>query len=117
VLNPHGRNGKSIIEPDAFEKARQRRSRVTIDGETVMVPSDEAYWLSQMARALAGDKTAAKIVAQEWGARRRLAPPPPTPEDLAQREAEQTEREALSARLVRLLNEEASRKKNGSSQE
>lgn len=103
VLNPHGRNGKKTDEPDAFEKTRRRLSRVTIEGETVMIPSDEAYWLRTMSAAMAGDKTAAKIIAQELGARRRLSPPgppPPTPEELAKREQ-------LAAKLVDLLEEEA----------
>src|SRR3546814_9715958 len=43
VLNPHGRNGKKASEPDAFDKARLRLSRVTIDGEVMMIPSDEAF--------------------------------------------------------------------------
>src|SRR3546814_7869183 len=37
VLNPHGRNGKKASEPDAFDKARLRLSRVTIDGEVMMI--------------------------------------------------------------------------------
>ena len=103
VLNPWGRNGKPVEEPDAFEKTRRRLSRVTIEGETVMIPTDEAYWLRTMSAAMAGDKTAAKIIAQELGARRRLSPPalpPPTPEELAKREQ-------LAAKLVDLLDEEA----------
>src|SRR3546814_18705257 len=56
VLNPHGRNGKKASEPDAFDKARLRLSRVTIDGEVMMIPSDEAFYLLQMTKAMAGDK-------------------------------------------------------------
>ena len=109
VLNPHGRNGKKVDESDAFERTRRRLGRVTIDGETVMLPSDEAYWLKTMSAAMAGDKTAAKIIAQELGARRRLSPPgPPAPtaEELA-------ERKRLSGKIVEALNEMAGLKKKG----
>jgi hypothetical protein len=99
VLNPTGRNGKKVDEPDAFEKARKRLSRVTIDGETVMIPSDEAFYLLQMTKAMTGDRAAARIIAHELAARRKLAPPgppPPTPEELARREE-------LSAEIVDAL--------------
>lgn len=109
VLNPNGRNGKKADEPDAFERTRRRLGRVTIDGETVMLPSDEAYWLRTMSAAMAGDKTAAKIIAHELGARRRLSsggPPPTTPEELA-------ERERLSSEIVEALEEMAELKREG----
>lgn len=107
VLNPHGRNGKPVDEVDAFEKTRRRLSKVTMDGETTMIPSDEAYWLKMMAAAMNGDKTAAKIIAQELGARRKLGPPglpPPTPEELA-------ERERLSGAICDALDEMAEMKR------
>lgn len=115
VLNPFGAKGKPKTDLDAFEKAAARPSRMTVDGQISVVPSDEAFWLSQMARALAGDKSAARNVAAELGARRRLAPggpPPPTAEELAQAEAEQAQREELSARLVGLLEEKVAEKRN-----
>lgn len=111
VLNPFGRNGKKASEPDAFDKARLRLSRVTIDGEVMMIPSDEAFYLLQMTKAMAGDKTAAKIVAQELGARRRLGPVPLSPAEIAQAEAEEAEKRALAARFVDLLQGIASTKK------
>src|SRR3546814_7066615 len=86
VLNPNGRNGKKASEPDAFDKARLRLSRVTIDGEVMMTPSDEAFYLLQMTKAMAGDKAAAKIVANELAARRKMGPMPLSPADLAQAE-------------------------------
>jgi hypothetical protein len=113
VLNPWGRNGKKASEPDAFDKVRVRLSRVTVDGEVMMVPSDEAFYLLQMARAMAGDKTASRIVAHELAARRRVGPAPPTAAELAQAEAEEAEKRALAARLVGLLDEAASAKRNG----
>jgi len=103
VLNPHGRNGRKAAEPDAFDKARLRRSRVTIDGEVMMIPTDEAFYLLQMTKALAGDKAAAKIVANELAARRRLGPPPLSAADIAQAEAEEMEKRALAARFADLL--------------
>lgn len=111
VLNPHGRNGKKASEPDAFDKARLRLSRVTIDGEVMMIPSDEAFYLLQMTKAMAGDKTAAKIVAQELGARRRLGPVPLSHAEIAQAEAEEAEKRALAARFADLLEGIASAKK------
>jgi len=107
VRNPHGRNGKMTGEPDAFEKVRTRKSRVTIDGETILIPSDEAFYLLQFTRALAGDKAAAKIVAQELAARRKIGP---SAEELAQEAAENEQRRILSAKLVGLLNEKAGEK-------
>ncbi len=82
---------------------------MTIEGQMSMVPSDEAFWTSQMARALAGDKAAARNIAQELGARRKLeppGPPPPTPEELARREE-------LSAQLIEALEEMAALKREG----
>src|SRR3546814_123114 len=111
VLNPHGRNGKKASEPDAFDKARLRLSRVTIDGEVMMIPSDEAFYLLQMTKAMAGDKAAAKIVANELAARRKMGPMPLSPADLAQAEAEEEQRRALAARLVQLLEDKAAAKR------
>lgn len=111
VLNPHGRNGKKASEPDAFDKARLRLSRVTIDGEVMMIPSDEAFYLLQMTKAMAGDKAAAKIVAQELAARRRLSPGLLSPAEVVQVEAEEAQKRALAARLVALLEEKAAAKR------
>jgi hypothetical protein len=111
VLNTHGRNGKKASEPDAFDKARLRLSRVTIDGEVMMIPSDEAFYLLQMTKAMAGDKAAAKIVANELAARRRMGPTPLSPAEVAQAEAEEAEKRALAARFVDLLQGIASDKK------
>jgi hypothetical protein len=111
VLNTKGINRKHEPKVDPFDKARRRLSKVTVDGEVMMIPSDEAFWLSQMARALAGDKAAARNVALEFGARRRLGPSPPTAEELAQQAEEQEERKALAATLVGLLEEKAAQKK------
>ena len=113
VLNPHGRNGKKASEPDAFDKVRLRLSRVTIDGEVMMIPSDEAFYLLQMTKAMAGDKTAAKIVANELAARRRLGPVLPSSAEIAQAEAEEAEKRALAARFVDLLQGIASDKRAG----
>lgn len=113
VLNPHGRNGKKASEPDAFDKARRRLSRVTIDGEVMMIPSDEAFYLLQMTKAMAGDKAAAKIVAQELAARRRMGPMPLSPAEIAQAEAEEVKKRTLSARLVDMLQGIASAKRAG----
>src|SRR3546814_4812942 len=110
VLNPHGRNGKKASEPDAFDKARLRLSRVTIDGEVMMIPSDESFYLLQMTKAMAGDKASAKIVANELAARRKMGPMPLSPADLAQAEAEEEQRRALSALLVPLLDTKAAAK-------
>jgi hypothetical protein len=113
VLNPKGINRKHERETDPFDKVRRRLSKVTIDGEVMMIPSDEAFYLLQMTRAMGGDKAAAKIVALELAARRKLGPPPPTAEEVAQEAAEQAERERLSAQLVNLLEQKAAMKRRG----
>jgi len=113
VLNPHGRNGKKASEADAFDKARLRLSRVTIDGEVMMIPTDEAFYLLQMTKAMAGDKAAAKIVANELAARRRMGPMPLSPAEVAQAEAEEAEKRALAARLADMLQGIASAKRAG----
>ena len=113
VLNPNGSNGKKTSEPDAFDKARLRLSRVTIDGEVMMIPSDEAFYLLQMTKAMAGDRAAAKIVANELAARRRMGPMPLSPAEVAQAEAEETEKRALAARLVDMLQGIAAAKRTG----
>src|SRR3546814_5871043 len=64
------------------------RSRVTIDGEVMIIPSYEAFYLLQLTKAMAGEKAAAKIVANELSARRKMGPMPLSPADLAQAEAE-----------------------------
>jgi hypothetical protein len=108
VRNPLGKNGKAAPHMDAFETARARKTRVTIDGETVMMPSDEAFWMKQMAMALAGDKAAGRNVAKELGARRNMVLKP-DPEEEA---ATQAKRKELSARLVEALQFMASHKKH-----
>lgn len=110
VRNPLGVNGKKSRVEDPFEEVRSKLTRVTIDGETVMMPSDLAFYMSQMAKALAGDKHAARIMAQEFAARRRMVPMR-DPEEEAK---EMAERKALSAKLVGLLEEAAARKKRQS---
>lgn len=103
VRNPHGRNGRSgpkADDGDLFGKVASRLTRVIIDGEAMMVPSEESFWLKQMHLAQQGDKAAARNIAREFGARRRLGPPPPTADELAKQEAEQAERERLSGNIV-----------------
>lgn len=114
VLNPFGRNGKPKDEPDAFDKARNRPSRVTIDGEVLQIPSEEAFYMLQMAKALAGDRHAAKLVAQELAARRRLGPPPLSPAEIAEAMAEAEQKRDLAARLVKHLEDFADAKRDGS---
>src|SRR3546814_8526399 len=77
----------------------------------MMIPSDEAFYLLQMTKAMAGDKAAAKIVANELAARRKMGPMPLSPADLAQAEAEEEQRRALAARLVQLLEDKAASKR------
>jgi hypothetical protein len=107
VRNPIGRNRKAAPRGDAFETARARKTRVTIDGETVMMPSDEAFWMKQMAMALAGDKAAARNVAKELGARRNMMLKP-DPEEEA---ADLAKRKELTAKLVEALQFMAAHKK------
>ena len=108
--NPFGRNGRQVQE-DAFEKVRQRKGRVNIDGKTTIVMSDESYWLKVMHMAHAGNLGAARIIAKELGARRKLGPAPLTAEELAQEAADLAEREKLSASIVEALEQMASDKR------
>jgi hypothetical protein len=107
VRNPLGKNRKAAPHMDAFETARARKTRVTIDGETVMMASDEAFWMKQMAMALAGDKAAGRNVAKELGARRNMVLKP----DPEQEAAELAERKKLTGRLVEALQFAAAHKK------
>jgi hypothetical protein len=111
VRNPHGRNGKRVLEEDAFEKVRRRKGRVNFDGTTTNLMSDEAYWLKVMSMALAGNMAAARIIWRELAARRKQGPPPLTAEELAQEAAELAEREKLSATIVDALEEMAALKR------
>ena len=116
VRNPHGRNGgkgRRADNHDLFGKVASRLTRVTIDGEAIMVPSEESFWLQQMHLAQQNDKAAARNIAREFGARRQLRPPPPTAEELAKQEMEQAARERMSARLVDLLELKAELKREG----
>lgn len=112
VRNPHGRNGRSAQEDDAFEKVRRRKGRVSFDGTTSNLMSDEAYWLKVMSMALAGNMAAARIVWKELAARRETGPARPTAQEQMQQEAEYAERERMSMRLVQLLEEKAEAKRN-----
>lgn len=114
--NPYGRNGRpgrARENVDVFGKVAGRMTRVNIDGETMMVPSEESFWLKQMHMAHQGDKAAARNIAREFGARRKLGPQPPTAEELAQQEAEHAQKEKLASRLVDLLNDKAEAKRRG----
>lgn len=116
VRNPHGRNGRNgrtADNHDLFGKVASRLTRVIIDGEAMMVPSEESFWLKQMHLAQQGDKAAARNIAREFGARRKLGPPPETAEELAKQEIDQAARERMSARLVDLLELKAEMKREG----
>ncbi len=112
VRNPHGRRGKARSEPNAFQKAIAKKTRVTIDGQPMIMSSDEAFFLKLMAQALAGDAAATRIISKMWLALRRDDPLPPTRAELAAEAAELEKRKALAAKLVGLLEEEARRKKS-----
>ena len=112
VRNPHGRNGRQVQEEDAFEKVRRRKGRVNFDGTTTNVMSDEAYWLKLMSLALAGNMAAARIVWRELAARRKLGPPPPTLEDLAEQEASEERAKGLTDLLMEALEMKAEMKRN-----
>ncbi len=111
--NPFGLNGRKAPEEDAFEKVRRRKGRVTFDGKTTFVMSDESYWLKVMHMAHAGNMGAARIIAKELAERRKLGPPPLTAEELAQEAAELVERERLSATIVDALERMAAEKRRG----
>jgi hypothetical protein len=111
VRNPLGHNGRQVNTEDAFEKVRRRKSRVTFDGKTTLVTSDEAYWLKQMNMALAGNTAAGRIIAKELAARRVLGPPPLSAEELAQEAADLVKRQALAASICDALDAMAAEKR------
>lgn len=111
VRNPHGRNGKPKDIEDFFEKAMARESRVTIDGEVIRMTTVEAYYMKMAAMALNGSVGAARIVQEELHRRRQAGPVPLTAEELAEKEAKKAQREALSGKIVGLLQAKASAKK------
>lgn len=116
VRNPYGRNGRSgqtADNHDLFGKVASRLTRVIIDGEVIMVSSEESFWLKQMHLAQQGDKAAARNIAREFGARRKLGPPPLTADELAKQKMELAERESLAAELVELLELQAELKREG----
>jgi hypothetical protein len=115
VRNPYGKNGKPKDEPDLFVKVMARDTRVAIDGEVTFVPTTEAYFMKVAAMALSGNIGAARILQEELARRRKAEPAPMTAEELAQREAEEAEKRALSERLVGMLQAMASAKKAGRS--
>lgn len=116
IRNPFGRNGRNQRKPDtgdSFEKVRRRLTRVTIDGETMMIPSDEAFYMVQLGKAMGGNAAAARIIQKELAARRDLGPPPPTLEDLAQHDEKVRASEELSQLLIDALEWKASMKRHG----
>lgn len=113
VRNPHGRNGKPKDSEDPFDKVMARESRVTIDGEVILMTTAEAYFMKVTAMALSGSVGAARIVQEELHKRRPAGPTPRTAEELAAEEAKKALTQELSAKLVGLLQAKASAKKAG----
>jgi hypothetical protein len=110
--NPLGHNGRKKDHGDIFGKVAGLMGPIVINGKAMMVPSEESFWLKQMSLALAGDKAAARNIARELGARRKLGPPPLTAEELAQQAADLAEREKLSATIVDALERMAANKRD-----
>ena len=108
-----GRNGRKAAHVDIFGKVAGLMGPIVINGKAMMVPSEESFWLKQMSLALAGDKSAARNIARELGARRKLDPPAPTAQDLAQEEADHAARERMAKRLTDLLEWKAEAKREG----
>lgn len=99
VRNPNGRNGRNgrkVEGGDSFEKVRRLLTPVNVNGERITMPSDEAFYMFHMSRALTGNAVSARIIAKELSTRRDLAPPPPTAEELAKQARELVERERES---------------------
>ena len=113
VRNPQGRNGRKKDTGDAFEKARRRASRITVNGETTTVENEEAFWLGQWARAVHNDKSAARLVWQELRARYKLEPAPPSAEELAEQEAQLAAQEEFKQTIIEALELMASNKRRG----
>lgn len=111
VRNPHGHNGRQEEPSDNFEKVRRGESRVTVNGETRIVENEEAFWLSHWVNGMGKNNTSARIVAKELAARRKLGPPPPTAEELAQESADLVKRQALAASICDALDEMAAAKR------
>lgn len=114
VRNPNGRNGRGggrQADGDSFEKVRRLLTPVNVNGERITMPSDEAFYMFHMSRALTGNAVSARIIAKELATRRDLAPPPPTAEELAEQQAAKELADELSGLMAEALDLKASRKR------
>jgi hypothetical protein len=114
VRNPWGRNGKPGADgDDPFEFAMGQKTKVSIDGVTMMVTAEAAIHLKQASRAMGEENGLYKIIVEERRFRRGMGPAPLTPAEIEAAAAEIQQRKELSARLMRLLEDAANRKKRG----
>jgi hypothetical protein len=111
VRNRWGKNGKPEAIEDLFSKVAAELIPAHINRKTLSMSQEEAAYRKMFQEALRGNPAALKLALEQLSKRIAAGPPPPTAEELAQQESEQAERERLSARLVRLLEEKAARKR------
>jgi hypothetical protein len=111
VRNPWGRTGNRDPSEDLLLKVANERIAANVNGKTASMSQEEALCRSAFQEALKGNVAAIKICLEYLSRRRPPLPPVHTPDEIAKLKVEEEERKALSAKLARLLDEEASRKK------
>lgn len=114
VRNPWGPKGKPKPEQiDAFEFAASQPTTIRLQGEEITVPAEVASHLINMQAAVAGNQRAHKNVQDERRARRGGGPAAPTAQELEQQRRDEERSKVLRARLVELLEWQASKFKSG----
>ena len=112
VRNPWGRTGKPERREDLLLKIAAEEIRASVNGRTTSMTQEEAAYRKLFQDALGGNATAQKLVMEHLSRRRPPLPPMPTPEEIAEQEAEQALREQLSAQICDALDEMAEIKRN-----
>lgn len=107
VRNPWGKTGKPERREDLLLKIAAEEIRASVNGRTTSMTQEEAAYRKLFQDALSGNATAQKLVMEHLSRRRPPLPPHPTPEEIAELEAEQARREELSAKIVDALEEMA----------
>lgn len=111
VRNRWGKTGKPKPGEDLLLKVACEMVPANVNGKSSIMSQEEGAYRRLFQKALEGDPAALKLLVEHLSRRRPPSPPVPTADEIAQREAEEEQKKALAARLVGLLEREASEKK------